>query len=115
MGVLQALEAIKLLVRGSGPATMTLFSAWPQLAFRHCRMRMRRVGCPGCCGMSEGRYDATACAQPKAPVLAPEERVDAQEYRELRSRGVDHVLLDVRDTTQFDLCHLSGSWSKYPA
>lgn len=111
MGVLQALEAIKLLVRGAGPVTMTLFSAWPQLAFRHCRMRARRRGCPGCGGTAPATDYAVLCA-PTA-VLAPEERVAADEYRELRARGAEHVLLDVRDQTQYALCHLHGSWSEW--
>lgn len=117
MGVLQALEAIKLIVRGTnkGPVSMTFFSAWPELAFRHCRMRGRRDGCPGCSGIPQDFDYTTMCAPPEAPGLAPEERVDAQEYRELRSAGADHVLLDVRDKTQFALCHLSGSLSECPA
>lgn len=114
MGVLQALEAIKVLVRGAGPVTMTFFSAWPELAFRHCRMRARREGCPGCSGVPWEFDYATVCAQPDVPGLAPEERVDAQEYRELRKSGADHVLLDVRDRTQFALCHLSESLSECP-
>lgn len=113
MGVLQALEAIKLLVRGAGPVTMTLFSAWPQLAFRHCRMRPRRKGCPGCNGTAPATDYVALCAPPAA-VLTPEERVAAPEYRELRERGDDHALLDVRDPTQYALCHLPGSWSECP-
>lgn len=119
MGVLQALEAIKLLVRGPPAAaatTMTLFSAWPDLAFRHVRMRARRAACIGCAGV-RGALAAKDYSRACAPVrgLAPEERVAAREYRELRLQGEEgarHVLLDVRDRTQFGICHLRGSCSE---
>lgn len=125
MGVLQALEAIKLLILPAPstptPATMTLFSAWPQLAFRHCRMRARRTGCPGCSpaaertALADTDYVAFCGADAEGVRLAPEERVAPVEYRSVRESGASHVLLDVRDPTQFGICHLRGSWSGFPS
>ncbi|KAF4619051.1 hypothetical protein G7Y89_g14798 [Cudoniella acicularis] len=43
-------------------------------------------------------------------VLASEERIEAREYEELRKqRGKEHLLLDVREKVQFDICSIEGS------
>jgi adenylyltransferase/sulfurtransferase len=39
--------------------------------------------------------------------LTPEERIEAAEYAKIRER--EHLLLDVREKVQFDICHLDGS------
>lgn len=124
MGVLQALEAIKLLTLPApstpASATMTLFSAWPQLAFRHCRIRARRAGCPGCSpavertALADTDYVAFCGVEAEGVRLTPDERVAPVDYRGVRESGAPHVLLDVRDPTQFGICHLRGSWSGPP-
>lgn len=53
MGVLQALETIKILASPPrpevpGPASMLLFSAYPTLSFRSIRLRTRRANCAAC-------------------------------------------------------------------
>ncbi|KAH0611344.1 uncharacterized protein H6S33_010609 [Morchella sextelata] len=127
MGVLQALEAIKLLSRPAPPeqkaASMTIFSAFPQMAFRTLKMRGRRKACVACGepadakdkitreAMEKGLIDHIAFCGSSAPVglLKPEERVDVSEYMKVRDEGKEHTLLDVRDETQFGICKLEGS------
>lgn len=129
MGVLQALEAIKLLSRPAPPeqktTSMTIFSAFPQMAFRTLKMRGRRKACVACGepadakdkitreAMEKGLIDHIAFCGSSAPVglLKPEERVDVREYMKVRDEGKKHTLLDVRDETQFGICKLEGSLS----
>jgi adenylyltransferase and sulfurtransferase len=51
--------------------------------------------------------------------LKPEERVRAKDFDALRRGTGDHVLVDVREKVQFDLCNLEGSinipWSEMAA
>lgn len=130
MGVLQALEAIKLIVSGKlkavsavpeqqqpAAATMMLFSANGGSAFRNVRLRSRRSGCFACSseaglsldGMTSGSLDYVLFCGGASPVriLAPEERIEAKQYRDLK--GKEHLLLDVREKVQFDICSLEGS------
>lgn len=39
-------------------------------------------------------------------ILRPEERISAKEYAELKIKGEEHVLLDVREKVQFEICSL---------
>ena len=132
MGVLMALEALKLLTlnasgsaaASSAPATgesrehsMFVFSALSSPPFRSVRLKGRRVGCIACSGkasitaeaLKSGKIDYTAFCGVQNPILILGEcdRVSAKEYS-LLQQG-DHVLLDVRDRTQFGLCSLEGS------
>lgn len=132
MGVLQALQAIKVISRDPGvPAIgaeqkMTVFSAYPELAFRHFKMRGKRSKCVACgepdapeekitrSAIEDGRMDYVAFCGTVSPVglLKPDERVSATEYKKIRDSGHPHMLLDVRDKTQFGICRLGDSWSK---
>ncbi|CAG8950300.1 hypothetical protein HYFRA_00006793 [Hymenoscyphus fraxineus] len=124
MGVLQALEAIKLIVsgklKGDGEpvaSSMLLFSANGNPQFRSLRMRARSPKCAACSGTAEltlktlPEMDYAFFCGLTAPVniLNAEERIEAKEY-EMLSKGTDqHLLLDVRDKVQFDICNLEGS------
>ena len=125
--MLQALEAIKLTVEKvdvtvkiATPApTMLLFSGLSTTPFRTVRLRPKRPDCFACSAkagltlesLATGSMDYVAfCGSTTSSiVLSPEERVEAQEYAKLRESGRKHVLLDVRDKTQFDICHIEGS------
>lgn len=131
MGVLQALEAIKLLAGGElereglergdlGPAQMLLFSGHVAAPFRSVRMAGRRKGCFACgegSGLSKeslaaGSVDyVTFCGvAPRVEVLAPAERISVAEYREVvRRRNADHLLLDVREAPHFGIASLDGA------
>lgn len=135
--MLQALEAIKVISRdptkpvGDEEAKkmrkMTLFTALPEILFRHLQMRGRRAGCVACGepdapqkkitkeAMEDGRMDYIAFCGILDPVnlLKPDERVSVMEYKRVRQSGQPHMLIDVRDKTQFGICHLSGSLSMF--
>jgi adenylyltransferase/sulfurtransferase len=128
MGVLQALEAVKLISQGKlsaagygegkgGEASMLLFSANSSPPFRNVRLRARRPKCFACSSESglsleslrSGSLDYVLFCGVNAPIniLAPEERVEAREYE--RRKGKEHLLVDVREKVQFDICSLEGS------
>lgn len=129
MGVLQALEAIKLIAAGkstaregekAGEASMLLFSANSNPPFRSVRLRARRPKCFACSAeggltlesLSSGSLDYVLFCGVTAPVkiLREEERIGAREYeRVLNEDGKGHLLVDVREKVQFDICSIIGS------
>ncbi|KAF8866655.1 Molybdopterin-synthase sulfurtransferase [Acephala macrosclerotiorum] len=130
MGVLQALEAIKLIASGKltadgseevkKDANMLLFSANSNPPFRSLRLRSRRAKCFACSsesgltleGLSSGSLDYVLFCGVHAPVsiLRSEERVEAREYEKIRKeKGAGHLLVDTRERVQFDICNIEGS------
>ena len=129
MGVLQALEAIKVITRSEPvtgeeskerPTTMLIFSAGignGDISFRTVRLKGRRKDCFACgdipsltMEMLESSMDYVQFCGVEQPVklLQPEERVTAEEYQHI-SKTDSHVLLDVREAEHFGLCSLEGS------
>ncbi|KAM0442806.1 hypothetical protein ACHAQK_003862 [Fusarium lateritium] len=126
MGVLQALEAIKLITRGDleiyGEAKtpmLLLFTGTADTPFRSVRMRGRRKTCLAC-GDENGltlkelrtSMDYVQFCGVRQPVqlLKPNERVTAEEYDALsKSEDKETLLVDVREREHFDLCNLPGS------
>ena len=135
MGVLQALEAVKLIIRGgtvqdeAGEGTgghgeprtpmMQLFGGMEDTPFRSVRMRGKRKDCFACSetsgltirGIETSLDYAQFCgiAQPME-LSRPDERVSVQEYHdEVARANKEHVLLDVREKEHFDLCSLPGA------
>lgn len=129
MGVLQALETIKLVARGLKEAdsadakpespSLLLFSANGATTFRSVRLRPKRPDCFACSAtagltlesLSSGSMDYVAFCGFASPVelVSPEEQITATELAKIRDLGSQHVLLDVRDKTQYDICHIDGS------
>lgn len=121
MGVLQALEAIKLITRGEerkGPPMMLLFSAMGDTPFRSVKMRSKRKGCFACsdeAGLTleamQSSMDYVQFCGVSTPVslLQPGERITAVEYDRVSRQSEEHVLLDVREKEHFGLCNLEGS------
>ncbi|KAI8958156.1 ThiF family protein [Daldinia sp. FL1419] len=132
MGVLQALETIKLIVAGlkkdsssapKDPVTpsLLLFSATSTTPFRSIKMRGRRNNCFACSSESpltlselkSGSLDYVQFCGVTTPVniLKPEERVSVTEYNEmLREKpDTDHLLLDVREKEHFDIASIPGA------
>ena len=126
MGVLQALEGVKLIAKGKlggegqnggGEASMLLFSGDSTPPFRTVRLRSRRTRCFACSAeaglslesLTKGNLDYVLFCGSSAStnILRPEERVEAKVYKE-RS-GTDHLLLDIREKVQFDICSIDGS------
>ncbi|RFU26162.1 hypothetical protein B7463_g10166, partial [Scytalidium lignicola] len=131
MGVLQALEAINLMVgnklageedinKTSNPATMLLFSGKGAVNFRSLKLKGRRSDCFACSGHSQlttesltsGSMDYLKFCGVSSPVhiLLPEERIEAAEYKKLREeKEKRHLLVDTREKVQFDICNIEGS------
>jgi adenylyltransferase/sulfurtransferase len=128
MGVLQALEAIKLIASGNlsftgaevkKDASMLLFSANSNSPFRSVKLRSRRPKCFACSAepgltlesLRSGSLDYVLFCGMTAPIsiLTPEERIEAREYEELQGERRPHLLVDVRERVQFDICSIEGS------
>ena len=137
MGVLMALEVVKLLTVKSSECvaqepreySMLIFSATSSPPFRSIRLRGKRKGCVACSEKATISADmlklggidyATFCGtQSPIQILEESERLGAKDFyqhqiaRELGGpSGLmtdNYVLLDVRDKTQYGLCSLEGS------
>lgn len=132
MGVLQALEAIKLIVRGGHLKTseggededvkqvgLLLFSAMDPVPFRTVRMKGKRKGCFACSGdgtaltLNELKtsmdYVQFCGVNQPIKLLQPEERISATEYERISQERKSHLLLDVREKEHFGVCSIKGS------
>jgi adenylyltransferase/sulfurtransferase len=129
MGVLQALEAVKLIAAGklkategekAGEASMLLFSANSNPPFRSVRLRAKRPKCLACSteagltleSLTSESLDYVLFCGVTAPVqiLRPEERIEAGEYEKvMKEKSKNHLLVDVREKVQFDMCSIEGS------
>jgi adenylyltransferase and sulfurtransferase len=128
MGVLQALEALKLIVGGGledgrkeeeeKTPMMLLFSAMSDVPFRSVRMRGKRKDCFACAdegGLTldemQSSMDYVQFCGVRQPVqlLGPEERISVQKFSQITQGSEKHVLLDVREKEHFDLSSLAGS------
>ncbi|KAF7713098.1 Uncharacterized protein PECH_001870 [Penicillium ucsense] len=133
MGVLQALEAIKVItaIESSAPESplLHMFSAYSNPLCRTIRIRSRRTNCAVCSAEATVSLDTITsgsmdyvffCGSANPPsLLRKDERVSARQYRELSSQSDDnldkstlprrHTIIDVRDKTQFGICHLENS------
>ena len=129
MGVLQALEAIKVIVAGLGkpgvdakplpPPNLLLFSTNGPTTFRSVKLRPRRAKCFACSeeatltleSLTSGSLDYVMFCGVTSPVnlLGAQERVEADIYDQTRKSGKQHLLIDVREKVQFDICNLEGS------
>jgi len=127
MGVLQALEAIKLITSGglaqstdptvTPPPSLLIFSTSSPQPFRTVRLRSRRKNCAACSStasinlesLTSGSLDYVQFCGVVAPVniLSSGERITATEYAQTcHNPG---ILIDVREKVQFDICHLPSS------
>ncbi|ORY16629.1 hypothetical protein BCR34DRAFT_97193 [Clohesyomyces aquaticus] len=139
MGVLQALEAIKVLTKDPGtlapehvnpePPTLLIFNGYGNPMFRSIRLRTRKPRCAACSSqasitseaLNSGSLDYVQFCGSVSPVdaLSANERISVDNYAKLRSHinpftGMEpskdsHILVDVREKVQFGLCSLEGS------
>lgn len=130
MGVLQAQEALILLASGklkhldgeeaeTNPS-MLLFSAYPIPKFRRVRLNGRRNDCIVCSKKSvltldklrKGYMDYEefcGMAPTHVALSGAEERLEASQYAKEKNEGLEHLLIDVREKVQFEICNLPGS------
>jgi len=123
IGVMQALEVIKIIVHSSVPSpgqperpayrpSMTMFAAFDSPQWRTFRLRSKKVDCVACghhpsiTADSIQANDYSALCKRVTPAEIAE-RVSVQEYSTLREQ--DHILVDVRDQIQFEICSLPNS------
>lgn len=136
MGVLMAIETIKITVRlqslpqeGSSNPCLLLYSAFSYPNFRSIRLRGKRPACPSCSpistinrqSLSSGSLDYAAfCGVTSISNILPSaDRISAIEYSKIHHEaGQGHFLVDVRENPQFDICHLQHSlnipYSSFP-
>ncbi|KAL3487361.1 hypothetical protein BJX62DRAFT_8699 [Aspergillus germanicus] len=121
MGVLQALEAIKVLTRETNeptPPSLLIFSAYSSPQFRSIKLRFRRPNCAVCSAEASVNLESVKsgsmdyvffCGTAGLDgALSQEERITPLEYRENHSTADRHIL-DVREKVQFDICSLDNS------
>ncbi|KAL9609637.1 MAG: hypothetical protein Q9167_005614 [Letrouitia subvulpina] len=131
MGTLMALEAIKVAsgfhrrrasqheeVQNPPSASMLLYSAYDALPFRTVRLKGKRKNCISCSqeatitreSLTSGSLDYAAFCGLNLPeqTLADHERVSPAHYNEIAS-SKDHLLIDIRPPTEFEMCHIPGS------
>ena len=139
MGLLQALEAIKVITRNidaskepRDPPLLHIFSAYSSPLFRTIRLRSRRANCAVCSAQPSVTLDTLksgstdyvffcGVATPEA-MLSPEERISPLDYRtrhpDISSSQTDtstvlgskpHTVIDVREKVQFDICNIDNS------
>ena len=121
MGVLQALEALKVLAGAVAEApSLLLFSAYSTPPFRTIKLRKRKPKCAACSDeatvtpamFESGSMDYVQFCGALTPVhlLEEDERVSAREYAAVvKKTAQPHLIIDVREKVQFDLCHLENS------
>ena len=120
IGVLQALEALKILLNLPHVLSgqLLLFDGL-ETKFRNIKLRAKNVNCIICgehpilqklidyeqfCGSKANDKDL------KLNLLKEEERISVEEYnRALKLRTEAHVLIDVRSPEEFEICNLRNS------
>lgn len=134
MGVLMATEALKILTSSLEenqyqsstkapydpvPPSLLLYSAYSNPPFRSIKLRGKRKACPSCSDtatINEESFKSTSCeygafcasSSPAAPTNTA--RISAKEYSKVReATDTPHILVDVREKIQFDICHLKES------
>ncbi|EED18770.1 molybdenum cofactor biosynthetic protein (CnxF), putative [Talaromyces stipitatus ATCC 10500] len=123
MGVLQALETIKVLVKSVDQSSddrpsLHIFSAYSNPPFRTIRLRGRRTNCAVCSSeptitlstLQSGSTDYVQfCGSARFPqVLSKDERVSVREFEPIYD-SKKYSLIDVRDPVQFGICNLENS------
>jgi adenylyltransferase/sulfurtransferase len=123
MGVLQALETIKVLTKPASqnnddPPALHIFSAYSNPLFRTIRLRGRRVNCAVCSSeptitlatLQSGSTDyAQFCGSASFPqVLSKSERIAVRDFESIYD-SKKYTLVDVRDPVQFGICNLENS------
>lgn len=134
MGVLMAMEALKILMpplregeyqtstktpHSPVAPSLLLYSAYSNPPFRSIKLRGKRKECPSCsptATITEESFKSlswdynTFCASTSPAAQTNTTRISAKEYSKIQQvTGSQHILVDVREKIQFDICHLKGS------
>lgn len=132
MGVLMAMEAIKLLVpppqekdghpdaHADTPPSLLMYSAYSNPLFRSVQLKGKRHDCIACSEhatitrdtLESGSLDYVAfCgSRPLVNILSDQERIHAHDFSILRhNTSTPLILIDVREPVEFNIAHISGS------
>lgn len=119
IGTLQALETIKILLNLNGVLTgkLLVFDG-SETSFRTVKLRPKRLNCDVCsdtptltklidyeqfCGMKASDKDL------KLTILNDTERITVTELNEIVTEKRPHLLIDVRSSNEFEICHIESS------
>ncbi len=102
------------------PPSLLLYSAYGSPPFRSVRLSGKRKNCISCSDSStitcetlaSGSldYDEFCGVLHPTNILSGDERISPAAYSKMRDAAKSpHVLIDVRDKVQFDICHLKDS------
>lgn len=121
IGCIQALEAIKILAGSGKPlyGKMLMFDAL-SLTFRTFKIRGKRPDCE-LCGENPTIHelvDYEMFCNSKADdkqvdidILDESDHITVEEYSEIRKQNKSHILIDVREKVQYEICSLDDSIS----
>lgn len=125
IGVLMAMETIKILLpalqskadESTGRGTpFLLYSAYLNPPFKSVTMRGARENCLACAKILNRRalkdydYDEFCGLSFPVKILPPGERIEPKAYRDIApTSGPAPILVDVRETTQYNMCHIENS------
>lgn len=132
LGSMQAMEAIKIIIQtkstdrdstSNGIDVMSqkllMYHAFSN-TFRVVKLRPRNPQCEACGNnptITENLVDyqefcgQTACDKANDISILDRnlDRIDCHSYMEIKKSGLPHILLDVRDAIQYDICRLENS------
>mmetsp|Transcript_33566 Transcript_33566/g.79150 ORF Transcript_33566/g.79150 Transcript_33566/m.79150 type:complete len:458 (+) Transcript_33566:127-1500(+) len=122
IGILQALETIKV-ITGTKNVMSERLLMYDSLecSFMRIKKPPRQQQCPVCgtnptittmeesFAASKMARGPSACSVRTRPNVPDHLSLSCEEYSQIRDRGEDHVLIDVRVKEQFDLCSLPGA------
>ena len=125
IGVLMAMETMKILLprlrsKADEPTSkgtpFLLYSAHLSQPFKSVTMRGARDNCQACNNtlnnqaVKDYNYDAFCGLSCPVNILPPEERMEAKAYCDISPTSWPApILVDVRDDTQYDMCHIDNS------
>lgn len=119
IGILQALEAIKIVLQL--PETLSgrlLLFDGARATFRTVRLRGKRIDCQVCsdtptitelidyeqfCGQRASDKDLSL------EILSPDQRISVGQYYEMTQTKAPHLLVDVRSANEYEICKLEES------
>ncbi|KXN68064.1 molybdopterin biosynthesis moeb protein [Conidiobolus coronatus NRRL 28638] len=119
IGCFQALEAIKMIIDNfEYNPSLVIFSADRSQYFTQVKLRSKKLNC-AVCGTkptitelidyvqfcSSGPMDKSL----NLKVLGKEDRISCLEYNKIQQSKEDHILIDVREDVQFEICQLPNS------
>ncbi|KAG8040501.1 hypothetical protein G9C98_002497 [Cotesia typhae] len=119
IGVLQALEALKIILKIPGVLSgrLMLFDGL-EMTFRTVKLRGKSSSCAICGDNSSIKklidYEQFCNSRandknPNLSLLNNDERITVEEYRDIKNLSKPHLLIDVRSYEEFQICHLDNA------